>query len=477
MFRSLEWIAAVTEGDTYFQGRVEDDLPDGVDVRLATTDSRECVAGSLYFARVGETSDGHSYLHQAADAGAVAAVVEHVSESVSIPQLVVRDSTVALGRLAKAHLADLRDSGQIQVAGITGSAGKTTVKDLLARVLARSGPTVAPILSFNNEVGCPLTILKGDEETRFMVLEMGASGPGHIRYLTEIAPLDAAIELMVGRAHLGGYDSVESLIATKRELVEGLVQDGVGILNADDPSVVGMASVCPGEVCFFSAAGLESAQVRATSVQVEADGAPSFVLETPDFRGRIKLRLVGRHQVSNALATVACNYVLGRSTITAVRELEVAAAVSPHRMDITEGLSVATTDGQEVVVTMIDDAYNANPDSMAASFGAATSLRKDRRLVMVLGEMLELGEHSAEIHREVGVAVAAANPDVLITVGMGASPLQESVDATVAKFETEDSRGALGVLRGAVRSGDLVLLKGSYGSGVWEIADALRTTA
>ena len=220
MFRSLEWIAAATEGETYIEGLTADDLPDGVDVGLATTDSRECVAGSLYFARVGETSDGHSYLHQAADAGAVAAVVEHVSESVSIPQLVVRDSTVALGRLAKAHLADLRDSGPIQVAGITGSAGKTTVKDLLARVLARSGPTVAPILSFNNEVGCPLTILKGDEETRFMVLEMGASGPGHIRYLTEIAPLDAAIELMVGRAHLGGYDSVESLIATKRELVE-----------------------------------------------------------------------------------------------------------------------------------------------------------------------------------------------------------------------------------------------------------------
>lgn len=473
MFRSLEWIAAATDGETYLRGTGEDVVSSGVDVALATTDSRECVAGSLYFARVGETSDGHTYIGQAATAGAVAAVVEHASDSVSIPQIVVDDSTIALGRLAKAHLVDLRSSGPIRVAGVTGSAGKTTVKDLLARILAKSGPTVAPIASFNNEVGCPLTILKADNDTRFMVLEMGASGPGHIRYLTEIAPLDAAVELMVGRAHLGGYASFDSLVETKRELVEGLLPGGVGVLNADDPAVAGMVSAVPGEVCFFSAAGSDDASIRAVSVTIEPDGAPSFVLETPDFRGRLKLCLVGVHQVSNALAAVACNFVLGQSTITAVRELEVAGAVSPHRMDIREDVRILAADGKESVVTIIDDAYNANPDSMAASFAAATSIRNGRRLIMVLGEMLELGEQSEDIHREVGRAAAAANPDGVITVGLGASPLQEALGVDVAKVAEEDAEGALVALKGVLQDGDLVLLKGSYGSGVWKVANAL----
>lgn len=475
MKRSLSWIAQAI--DASFTG-VDDD----VDLALATTDSRECVPGSLYFARVGENADGHDFLTQARQNGAAAAIVEREVPDLEIPQLRVADATIALGDLAKAHLAELRADGattrdSIQVLGVTGSAGKTTTKDLLANILARSGPTVAPKLSFNNEVGCPLTILKADRDTRYLVLEMGASGSGHIRYLTEIAPLDVAIELMVGRAHLGGYEDGQTVADAKRELVEGLLPNGVAVLNKDDAQVAAMAEAAPDSVLFFSAAGAEDAVVRATFVKVEADGCPSFVLETPDFRGRVQLGLVGEHQVSNALAAVAGNLAVERSTIEAVRALENATAASPHRMDVTEDVLVQNEVGGVTPVTLIDDSYNANPDSMAASFQLAQALRGSARLVMVLGEMLELGDDSVRIHQEVGRNAGEISPEVVIGVGDGTRALLEALpEDTQARWFPNETE-ALQALEETVQPGDFVLLKGSYGSGVWKIAESLNGKA
>lgn len=477
MLRSLPWIAEATSGRLL-------PAPAGgkggshvsVDVALATTDSRECREGALYFARVGESADGHDFAAQAAQAGATALVVERELPQVNAPQILVEDATVALGALARAHLADLRATCAICVAGVTGSAGKTTTKDLLAAILGRSGPTVAPKLSFNNEVGCPLTILQATSDTRFLVLEMGASGTGHIRYLTEIAPLDVAVELMVGRAHLGGFGSVRALQAAKQELVEGLVARGTAVLNADDPLVLAMEQAAPDRTLTFSAAGAEDATVRATDVKLEDDGCPSFVLETPDFRGRVRLKLAGIHQVNNALAAACCAYALGQSTPPTVKALEEASAASPHRMDVRSGVRVRSVDGT-VTVTVIDDAYNANPDSMAASFRAATALGGKNRLVMVLGEMLELGADSTALHRETGQNAAEAAPDVVIAVGDQAGPLLEPLPPTTITRHVNGPVQAEEVLRELICDGDVVLLKGSLGSGVWRVADALVQTA
>lgn len=478
MLRSTTWIAAGLGGQVVAGAGPDPSVlgEQQIDVAASQTDSRKCTPGSLYFARVGEEADGHDFAEAAVSNGAVALVVQRPLQGLEVPQFLVEDTTVALGTLAKKHLEDLRASGPISVAGITGSAGKTTTKDLLARVLSASGNTVAPILSFNNEVGCPLTILQADETTRYLVLEMGASGPKHLEYLTDIAPLDCAVELMVGRAHLGGFGSVEVLAASKQELVEGLLPGGTAVLNADDPLVAAMADATDGPVMTFSAQGKEDADMRATHVRVEDDGCPSFVLETPDFRGRIRLRIAGVHQVSNALAAVSANYALGCGTILAVRALEQAQAVSPHRMDLHRDAVVATGAGP-VTITVLDDAYNANPDSMGAAFRAVGPLAGDARVIMVLGQMLELGDESEQIHVEVGRAAVGASPDVVIAVGAGAGGLLDGVGQKAETMHAQDDEEALRLLTSILKPADFVLLKGSFGSGVWRIADALVGTA
>lgn len=240
MRRTVEWIAAAVNGRLVGSADLE--------VTAVVTDSREATPGALYVARRGESSDGHDYIDAAISNGAVALVVEKERDDCAAAQIVVEESTVALGHLAHAHLEDLRASGDIEVVAVTGSAGKTTTKDLLAQILGAKAPTVAPKLSFNNEVGLPLTVLTAEDTTRYLVLEMGASGAGHLRYLTDIAAPDIAIELMVGHAHLGGFGSVEGIAQAKAELVEGLRPHGTAILNADDSYVRAMADKAPARV-------------------------------------------------------------------------------------------------------------------------------------------------------------------------------------------------------------------------------------
>lgn len=477
------------------------------------TDSREVAPGDLYVARRGENSDGHDYLESALRAGAAAALVERKepAEQVGIPYVQVPEATRALGWLAHAHLAALRQKGSGKrpvCVGITGSAGKTTTKDLLASLLQLKGQVVAPEKSYNNEVGVPLTILRADETTDFLVLEMGASGPGHLALLTEIAPLDMAIELMVGHAHLGGFGSIEGLAQAKAELLWGLrnfdgkrywplspaakqarlvfQQDGyreeppseksapsLAILNCGDDRVRQMASgkqiryfgeLKPEETVEESAT---TRGVYASQVAVDSDGNATFWMTRGTEAIKVKLGLVGRHNVANALAAVTAATELGVSLDEAARVLENARPLSQHRLDVRE---------IESEITVIDDSYNANLDSMRSGITTLKTLARAKgrgRAVAVLGEMLELGADSENHHRLVGKACIEAGIETVVTVGQQATPIYQTVLDHAEVQHCENAEEALRVVRQVLAPGDTVLVKGSNGSGVWKIAEAL----
>ena len=242
-------------------------------------DSRQAQPGALFVAIVGEHADGHEFAAAAVERGAVLVLAARAltsSDGTAIPTVVVPDVQRALGDLARSTLLRLRKASDepggagLRVIAVTGSVGKTTTKDLLAQLLATAGPTVAPIRSFNNEIGLPLTVLRADESTRYLVLEMGASGAGHLKYLTSIAPPDVAVVLVVGSAHLGEFGSIDAVARAKAEIVEGLVADGIAVLNADDPRVLAMAALAPSAILTFG--GSDRADVRARDVRL-ASGA------------------------------------------------------------------------------------------------------------------------------------------------------------------------------------------------------------
>jgi UDP-N-acetylmuramoyl-tripeptide--D-alanyl-D-alanine ligase len=459
MDRRASWIATAVGGRL-----LGDDVTVGGPV---VTDSREASPGSLYVARRGERADGHSFVASAAGRGAVCALVEHEVPGAGLAQIVVPGSTAALGALAHAHLEDLRREGPLDVIAITGSAGKTTTKDLLAQVLTRRAATVWPRMSFNNEVGVPLTVLGADAATRHLVLEMGASAAGDLASLTRIAAPDVAVELMVGTAHLGGFGSREGIMAAKAELVEGLRPGGTAVLNADDDMVMRMVPLAPGPVVRFSACQGVAAEIRARAIDVDEDDRASFTLEAPDGTARVRLRLVGRHHVRNALAAAGACHVLGIGVEEAAAGLSAAGPLSPHRMAVSD----LVLDGRRV--TLVDDSYNANPDSMRAGLEALRSLSRGRRMVAVLGEMLELGPDADRLHREAGLRAAELGIGVVVALGPGAGALAgpELGGRRTAHVDTPEA--AIDLVGGILEDGDVVLVKGSNGSGAWRVADAL----
>ena len=460
MQASAQWIAEAVSGRL-----VGNDVPVTGPV---VTDSREAQAGSLYVARRGESADGHAFVSGAVERGAVAVIVEHeVDEAVA--QIVVEDSTEALGALARAHVDKLRSSGDLDVIAMTGSVGKTTTKDLLLQIMSEDGPTVAPKLSFNNEVGLPLTVLLADETTRHLVLEMGASGPGHITYLTDIVAPDVAIELCVGHAHVGGFGGFEGVAAAKAELIKGTRPGGPVILNTDDPNVEAMAPLATGRVIRFSASGNERADIVARDVRLDRADRASFTLVTPEGEAPIELKIVGRHHVANALAAAAGALTLGVSLQTVATVLSRARALSPHRMDVHELMSVDGTG-----LTLIDDSYNANLDSMRAGIAALASIGRDRRRIAVLGEMLELGEESQSLHQQVGALIADAGVDTLIGLGADAHYYLEGAPEVPNRVLAADPQDAARLALSHAEDGAVVLVKGSFGSQSWQVADILR---
>ena len=459
MQASAQWIAEAVSGCL-----VGNDVPVTGPV---VTDSREAQAGSLYVARRGESADGHAFVSGAAKRGAVAAIVEHeVDEAVA--QIVVEDSTEALGALARAHVEKLRSSGDLDVIAMTGSVGKTTTKDLLLQIMSEDGPTVAPKLSFNNEVGLPLTALLADESTRHLVLEMGASGPGHITYLTDIVAPDVAIELCVGHAHVGGFGGFEGVAAAKAELIKGTRPGGPVILNTDDPNVEAMAPLATGRVIRFSASGNERADVVARDVHLDRADRASFTLVTPEGEAPIDLKIVGRHHVANALAAAAGALTLGVSLQTVAAVLSCARALSPHRMDVRE----LRVDGMDL--TLIDDSYNANLDSMRAGIAALASIGRDSQRIAVLGEMLELGEDSQSLHQQVGALIADAGVETLIGLGTDAHYYLEGAPDVPNREVAADPQDAARLALEHAKDGAVVLVKGSFGSQSWQVADILR---
>jgi UDP-N-acetylmuramoyl-tripeptide--D-alanyl-D-alanine ligase len=432
-------------------------------------DSREVEPGALFAALSGERVDGHDFAAQVVAAGAVAVLA---ARPVGVPSIVVDDVQAALGKLAQHVLGRLKAT----VVALTGSTGKTSTKDLIAQLLERLGPTVYTLGSYNNEIGLPLTALRAEESTRHLVLEMGARGIGHISYLAALTPPRIGLVLNVGTAHIGEFGGREQIARAKGELVESLPADGLAVLNADDPLVRAMATRTKARVVLFGEA--EDAEVSAENVRVGDRGQAAFTLRTPSGCSEVTLRLYGEHHVSNALAAAAVARELGMSTEEIATALSEAGTLSRWRMEVTE-----RPDG----VTVINDAYNANPDSMRAALRAlvamgSASRAQGGRTWAVLGEMAELGGESLAEHDAVGRLAVRLNVSKLVAVGgveaawlqMGAynegSWGEESVHVS-------DAEAAIDLLRSELRAGDVVLVKASRAVGLERIAQALLDSA
>jgi UDP-N-acetylmuramoyl-tripeptide--D-alanyl-D-alanine ligase len=451
---SLARIAEIT------RGRLDGASPETVVGGPVVIDSRQAGPGALFAALPGERADGHDFAAQAVAAGAAAVLAER---EVGVPAVIVDDVLTAIGALARAVVDRLPD---VTVIGLTGSAGKTSTKDLLAHLVARLGPTIAPPGSFNNEIGHPLTVLRAGEDTRYLVLEMGARGLGHITHLTRIAPPAIGIVLNVGSAHIGEFGSRDVVAKAKGELVEALSPKGTAILNADDPLVRTMAARTPAEIVTFGRS--PDATVRAADESLDDVGRSRFTLVTPEGSAPVNLRLHGAHAVANALAAAAAARRLGMPVAEIAEALSEAGPVSRWRMEVTE-----RADG----VTVVNDAYNANPESVRAALDTVVHMARGGRAFAVLGEMAELGASTVSEHEKIGAYAARGGLAGLVAVGETAAAVLKGAEQvgtwTGERVQVEDVGAAVAALTERLRPGDVVLIKGSRVAGLERVAQAV----
>ncbi|WP_420120505.1 UDP-N-acetylmuramoyl-tripeptide--D-alanyl-D-alanine ligase [Nakamurella sp.] len=473
--------------------------PDGaapaVAVRSVEFDTRRIRPGALFVALRGERVDGHDFVGQAAAAGAVAVLASREltgPAAAGLPVLRVADRPDnagvldALAALAHASVTALTADHGLQVVGVTGSSGKTSTKDLIAAVLRAAvddpAQVVAPPESFNNELGHPYTALRADETTRFLVLELSARGVGHIRALARVAPLRIGAVLNVGSAHLGEFGSVEAIATAKSELVQALPpaaaagSGGVAVLNADDPLVAAMAGVTRAEIVMVGQA--PDATVRAQDVRADEADRALFTLVTPEGSAPVALRVVGAHQVGNALAAAAVGRAVGMPVAAVAAALSQAEPASRWRMEVTELANGAT---------LINDAYNANPHSMKAALLSLATIGRGRRTWAVLGEMAELGDDATEAHDRIGRLVVRLGVDRLLVVeGPGAATGAAVGGRTAPRAlhlgahlegswsgESElvpDTEAAADILVAELAPGDVVLVKASRSAGLERVA-------
>lgn len=454
------------------------DADPGITPLSVVTDSREATSGALYIAKPGEHADGHDFVAAAFSHGAVLVLAERPvtgPDGATYPAVLVKDAVLAMGALAAEAVRRIRlaraAAGQVlTVIGITGSAGKTTTKDLLAGILTEQGTTIAPQGSYNGEIGVPLTVFRADAQTRYLVIEMGATGIGHIRYLADMVKPDIGVVLGIGTAHAGEFGGVDNIVKAKGELLEALGADGTAIINLDDDRVAGMRSRTRAAVLGFSAEGRAGASVQAVNADTNAQGNPEFTLLLPggDTGLHVSSRLIGAHHTGNLLAAAAAAYAAGVPDADIAASLSTQSAASRWRMERTE-----RADG----VTIINDAYNANPESMRAALRTLADLGRGRRTWAVLGAMLELGPDTIREHTAVGTQVVRLNISRLVVVGREAralyvSAVQEGSWGDECVFaETADDAYAL--LEAELEPGDLVLFKSSNSVGLRHLGDRI----
>lgn len=418
----------------------------GPDVPVAgvATDTRSLRPGQL-FVPLADRRDGHEFLAQAVEAGAPAYLTTGRTVPGATP-VVVDDPAAALteiGRAARARLAD-------RVVGITGSVGKTTVKDLVAGALSTTYVTAASPMSYNNEIGVPLALANADDRSEAVVVEMGARGPGHVRALCHVAQPTVGVVTRVGRAHTEQFGDLDGVAAAKAELVESLPASGTAVLNADDPRVLAMAARTNAAVRTFGTADGTVADVRGTDVVLDRLARPEFRLVAPEGSAVVHLGLHGRHQVVNAVAAAAAALAAGVPLAAVVDGLS-AVAAPRWRMSVVQA-------GDGVVV--VNDAYNANPTSMRAALEALAAMAAARR-VAVLGVMAELGPASAAGHREVAGIADRLGIELVAyrTPAYGVPPVDDGAEL-VRRLQP-------------LRRGDVVLVKGSRAAGLESVAGAL----
>ena len=458
-------------------------------------DSRAVGTGDLFVAMPGERVDGHDFADGAVRQGAVAALTarELNGPDGPVPSVVVQPlgdtgSTVyallgdtdgsgaavlaAMATLAGAVLDRLRASG-LSVVGVTGSAGKTSTKDLIAHLLSQLGPTVAPPESFNTELGTPWTALRATEDTRYLVLELSARGVGHIAKATSWAKPRVGAVLNVGRSHLGEFGSREQIALAKGELVESLSAEGIAVLNADDDLVSAMDTRTKARVVFFGQSS--AAQVRAENIVLDDAARATFELHTPVGSTGVTLGLYGAHMVANALAAAAIALELGADLDTVAKGLSSAVPVSKRRMEVT-----TRPDG----VTVVNDSYNASPEAMREALKTLATMGRSgagRRTWAVLGAMGELGDEHVTVHDEIGRLVVRLDIGKLVVVGEGARALHQGASLEGSWGEESvlvpDVDAAVALLRDELRPGDVVLVKAAKAQRLWRVADALVATA
>jgi UDP-N-acetylmuramoyl-tripeptide--D-alanyl-D-alanine ligase len=461
-------------------------------------DSRKVTSGGLFLALPGARADGHDHAASAVAAGAVAVLA---ARPVGVPAIVVAPDPratqradgalagvleydtdgsgaavlAALAKLAAAVAAELV-AGGLTIVGITGSSGKTSTKDLLAAVLAPLGEVVAPPGSFNNELGHPWTVLRASAATDYLILELSARHPGNIAALAAIAPPAIGVVLNVGTAHLGEFGSREAIARTKSELPQAVPRSGVAVLNVDDPAVAAMAEVTAARVVRVSRNS--QTDVWAGPVTLDELARPQFALHSADAVVDVTLAVHGDHQVSNALCAAAVALECGATLEQVAAALAGAGPVSGHRMRVS-----TRADG----VTVIDDAYNANPDSMRAglqalawiSAGTGGGPAGKRRSWAVLGEMAELGDDAISEHDRIGRLAVRLDVSRLIVVGTGRSMSAMHHGAVMEgswggeAAIAADADAALALLRAELQPGDVVLVKASNAAGLGALADSL----
>jgi UDP-N-acetylmuramoyl-tripeptide--D-alanyl-D-alanine ligase len=445
-------LLASEPGDTSVEGSVH-------------TDSRLVEAGSIFFALPGEVTDGSLFAEAAVSAGA-ALVISERELDLAIPVIVVPNGVAALAALATEVVARVRAAGNLSVVAITGSNGKTTTKNLLREILGAEAPTVAPQGSFNNHVGAPISMLGIDYDTRYLVAEMGASGAGEIARLVAIAKPDIGIVLKVGLAHVGEFGGIDAVQRAKSEMVTDLPATSVALLNADDDRVAAMAGMTKASVRWFGLS--ESAEVRAEDLEATASGT-QFTLVVGEQRMPVRLRILGEHHVLNALAALSVARELGLDLKRAIETLETVARAERWRMELLLPESGAI---------VINDAYNASPDSMAAALKTLAQIRGENdRTIAVLGEMAELGEYSDEEHDRIGRLVVRLNIRKLIVVGHGARHIHNAAGLEGSwdgeSVYVSDADEAYDLLREDLGTGDIVLVKSSKSANLRFLGDRL----